>query len=84
MIYKMFSVFDNAAKAFYPPFYQRSTAEAIRSFSDSVRDTKHVFCAHPEDYTLFEVGAFDDSNCQLVGLDPPHRVMLAVEVVQQQ
>lgn len=57
---KCFSVHDAAAEAYLPPFYARSTGEAMRSFVEAANDEKGKFFAHAADYTLFEIGEFDD------------------------
>ena len=59
---KMFSIYDHKAKAYGLPFYQRQSGEAIRSFSDLANDEKSNVCKHPEDYTLFLLGDFDEST----------------------
>ncbi len=35
---------------------------AKRTFQDCVNDPEHAFGAHPEDYTLFSHGHFDQSE----------------------
>lgn len=70
MIYKAFSVWDEAAKAFLPPFYLVATAQAVRAFSDCVRDKSHAFARNPHDYTLFSLGSFDDQGGTLIGALP--------------
>lgn len=62
MITRMFSVYDSKAKAFLPPFFMPVDAVAKRTFSDCANDPRHAFCMHPEDYTLFALGTFDDNN----------------------
>lgn len=61
---KMFTVFDSKAEAYLPPFYMQSTGQALRSFEDTCNDETHAFHKHPADYTLFELGVWDDENCQ--------------------
>lgn len=60
------SVYDAAVGAYMQPFFCRSKSEAIRSFSDAVGAKESQFCAHPEDYTLMCVGAWDDATADLV------------------
>jgi len=79
---KMFSVFDSKVGAFMNPFFVRSTAEAIRVFSDAVSNPQQGFCKHPEDYTLFEIGSWDDQTAAIDHLDTPHSLGLAVQFVK--
>lgn len=68
MILKIFSVYDNKAAAFLPPFFMSNTAVAQRAFSDAVSDPSHAFAKNPTDYNLFEVGSFDDLTAVITPL----------------
>lgn len=54
-----FSVHDSKAEAFLQPFFDQARGSAIRSFIDAVNEEGHQFNRHADDYTLFEVGVFD-------------------------
>ena len=62
---KIFTVYDSKAEAYMPPFFMQSTGQAMRTFEDTVRDENHAFAKHPEDYTIFELGTFDDANASI-------------------
>lgn len=62
MKHKMFSVYDEKAAAFLPPFMLPTAPMAVRAIGDCVRDEKHAFCRNPADYTLFELGEFNDNT----------------------
>ena len=70
MRHRVFSVLDGKAKAFLPPFCVGEVGVATRLFSDMVCEPKHQFNNHPEDYTLFEVGLFDDGTALLEPFGP--------------
>lgn len=59
---KIFSIYDSQAAAFLPPFFLTNEAVARRHFYDSANDPNHMFCMHPNDYTLFMLGTWDDDN----------------------
>lgn len=61
MVSKVFTVYDSKAEAYLTPFLMRTKSEAIRGFQDVCNDDKSNFCKYAEDYTLFEIGEFDDS-----------------------
>lgn len=65
MILDIFSVYDSKAKAFLPPFFMVNSMVARRSFGEAANDANHQFCKHPEDYTLFKIGTWDDSTCAM-------------------
>ena len=61
MIHKIFAVYDSKAETYTPPYFQHKEAMAIRSFADCCNDPGHTFGVHPEDYTLYNLGEYDDS-----------------------
>ncbi len=63
MKHKIFSIFDSVAQCYLPPFCLHEKAMAVRTFGDCVNSSDHQFGKHPGDYTLFELGSFDDSVC---------------------
>lgn len=62
---KAFSIFDSKAEAYIQPFFHRATGEAIRAFETACSKPDHAFHIHAADYTLFEIGTFDESNACL-------------------
>ncbi len=70
MRYRSFSVFDDKAKAFLPPFFCGEVGQASRMFSDLVNTEGHQFAKHPEDYVLYEIGLFDDGKALLEPFGP--------------
>lgn len=64
MITKIYSVYDNAVQAYLPPMQFRTRGEAIRAVSAALREPDHQFSKHSPDYSLFELGEFDDSNAK--------------------
>lgn len=73
MIYLVYSVYDDKAKAYLPPFFLPTEGMAKRTFADAVNDHNHQFGRHPEDYTLFYLGKFDDSNAEFSTETPKGR-----------
>ncbi len=68
MIHKIFVIYDAAAAAYFPPFFIHEEGIAIRTFTDCVNDKEHPFGKHPKDYTLMEIGVFDDANGKITTL----------------
>lgn len=64
-----------------PPFYMNSTGAAARAFEDSVNDSSHAFNKHPADYTLFEIGTFNDQNAEITLLELRINIANAIEVL---
>lgn len=63
MMLKVFSVFDTKLATFGRPWYELTEASAIRVFSDAVNDNSNQanqWFKHPEDFSLYLLGEFDD------------------------
>ena len=60
MLHKIFSVFDSKAELYLTPFFMKTKGEAVRGFEDVANDKNSAIGRHPEDYTLFELGEYDD------------------------
>lgn len=78
---KMFTIYDSKAAAFLQPFFAATTAVAVRSFSAAARQEGHDFHNYAEDYTLFELGEFDQENAKMMLCDSPKSICLASTVL---
>jgi len=78
---RSFAVYDTKAKAYLPPFFFSEVGQAHRLFSDAVNDPKHVFGTHPEDYSLFEIGLYDDVTAKLEPFGP-ELIVTGLQVVR--
>lgn len=63
---KLYSIYDRAAVAHMRPWTARHDGEALRSFGDLVNDRETAVGQHPEDYTLFAHGTFDEVTGDVV------------------
>lgn len=64
MIHYQFAIHDNKAGAYLPPFILPRIEMAQRTFADCINSADHQFGAHPDDYTLFSLGLFDDETAK--------------------
>jgi len=62
MIYRVFSIHDAGVGAYAIPFHVNHVAYALRYFETLARDPKSDVSKFPSQFTLFEIGEFDDSN----------------------
>jgi len=65
MKHQMFAIYDSKANAYLPPWVIHQNEMAIRLFADMCNDPKHQFGKNPADYTLFNIGAYDDNKGQV-------------------
>lgn len=80
---KVYAVYDSKAQAFMAPFQTHTRGMAIRMWTDTVNDEKTQFHKHPGDFTLFELGEYDDENGKFENKSTPESCGLAVEFIQE-
>lgn len=59
---KMFTVFDKQAKVFCRPFSSENNQTAIRAFAYSANDLTTDIGRYPQDFSLYSIGYFDDTD----------------------
>lgn len=62
MILKIFSLYDSKAEAYMQPFFMQTKGQAIRAITDTATNKESQIGRHPADFTLFELGEYNDSN----------------------
>ena len=83
MRHRAFSVYDQKALAYLPPFFMPEVGMATRAFTDMVNDREHMFGKHPEDFTLFELALFDDLKGMLEPFKAPELVVTSLAVLKE-
>ena len=76
MTLKAFTVYDSKAEAYLQPFFMQSKGQAIRAFQDLANDETHQFGKYPADFTLFEIGEYDDATALIKNHD--HKINLGI------
>lgn len=84
MLFTVFSIYDSAVSTWLPPLFARNKGEMLRNFADGVADPKSQLARHPGDYSLFELGTWDDDKCVFTTLKAPIRLCLALDFVKAQ
>jgi len=82
MILKIFTVHDSKAEAFITPFFCPTSGVAIRNFEAAANEEGHAFHNHASDYTLFEIGEFDDQSADVRMLASPVSLGLAINYIK--
>lgn len=76
---KILAIHDSKSEMFGRPFFVRAYGEGERMFIDVVNDGKSDYSKHPGDFTLFEVGEFDDVSGTVIPLPAPRSMGVAVQ-----
>lgn len=74
----LFSVFDSKAEAFIQPFFSLNTGTGKRAFKTAANDPKADFHINAGDYTLFELGTFDQNTGKFEILESPENHGMAI------
>jgi len=83
MITQIFSVYDSKTKAYFPPMYFPTIGAAIRTMEDTLLDQDNQITRHPEDYTLFHIGEWNDENATITMLKTAVKIGIAHEFIRQ-
>ena len=67
---KIVTVLDSKAEAYLKPLFFKSKGEAIRMFENEVNGNHDTMLSkHPEDFTLYEIGEWDERSGKLTILE---------------
>jgi hypothetical protein len=61
----IYTVFDSASGVFDRPFCAISDQAAVRAFGDICGNSEHPVGMHPDDYSLYRVGVFDNNLAEI-------------------
>lgn len=78
---KVFSIYDEKALVYRNPFFMAHDGQALRAFGDLVGDKDSEVAKHPEDYTLYRLGEYDDCSGVFESLKAPVFMSRAVDFV---
>lgn len=70
MIHRIFSVLDLKIGAYASPFFMPTVAAAKRAFSGACNDPSTMLYKHPEDFSLYLLGEFDDESGAVTPVQP--------------
>ncbi|QXP08272.1 MAG: nonstructural protein [Arizlama microvirus] len=80
-------MYDAKTESYGVPFFRDFTANAIREWSEvasTKTDKQNQIAKFPADFTLFEIGSFEQTTGTLVMLDTKYSLGLASEHVKQE
>ena len=66
----LYVVFDSASGVYDRPWVGQSDGGALRAFGDIACDAEHPIGKHPECYSLFRLGEYDDNTGIIVRKSP--------------
>lgn len=81
---KIYTIYDSKSETYSYPYQARATGEALRIFTTIANDDQHPIGKYPADYTLFQIGEFDDQKADYKILDAKINLGNALEFVNKE
>lgn len=75
----IYAVYDSKVESYLQPLFFQSKGEAMRSWQTAANDQNTMMCQHPEDFTLFELGSYDEQTGKFENHNTPISVGVAIE-----
>lgn len=75
MITNMYTIYDSKAETYSKPFHMLNDSLALRSCTDLANDPNSELNRHPEDFTLFLIGEWDDNSCEFEIRESPKSIL---------
>lgn len=66
-----YAVYDRKAEMYAPPFLEVKDGTAIRAIQDAIASKDHPFAKHPADFSLHQLGTFDDETGVITANEKP-------------
>lgn len=80
MIINAYAVYDSKAEAYMQPIFYKTEGEALRAFTNACKLPEHPFHENAEDFTLFQLGDFDDTTGLMAPFTTPKPLCKAIEM----
>lgn len=75
MLINIYTIYDSKAAAYLQPFFAMTDGVAQRQISDAILEPDHQFAKHTEDFTLYRLAIFDDSDG---GISPKKQLLITL------
>jgi len=72
-----YSIFDDKAREFMPPFFMPTNGVAIRAFGQDCKNPQTTFAKFPADFLLYHIGAYDQYTGELIPFAFVDRVIIS-------
>lgn len=77
----VYVILDKASESYGRPLVYATDAVAIRELSAEVRNGETFFGKHPQDFSLYYLGTYDDGSAMFELLPEPRFVIAAVSLL---
>ena len=81
---KVYSIYDSKSGLYDKPFLALNSAVIIREFETMANDPNSTVGKYPEDFTLFELGEYDNKTGKYKNHDTPKSMGVGIEFINKQ
>jgi hypothetical protein len=78
----IYAMYDEKAEAYHRPFIFKTDGQAVRAFSDGVKDQQSNLAKHYQDYSLYCIGIFNEETAEIDSFNPVKLICRASEFVE--
>lgn len=75
----VFAIYDSKVETYQKPFFMLSKGQALRAWIDLINDQQSEVSKHPEDFTLFLLGSYDENTGKFENEATPQSLGVAIE-----
>lgn len=80
----IFCIYDSIGQYFTPPFFAINQGDAVRSVTSLVNSKQEIpICQCPNDFTLYEIGSFDDASAFIETHSQPQHVCICSALIKR-
>lgn len=81
-LFRIYSVYDEKAEDFSPPFFQQNDRLAMRMLQEGMKGNS-MLGAYPEDFKLYCLGEFNSGTGKVVGIELPKLVCIVKDLTNK-
>ena len=71
----IFSIYDNVAQTFEPPFTEKNKGTAIRRIQDLIQNNSNSpYAKFPDNFALYHIGYFDNDDGSILDIESSHTI----------
>lgn len=78
----VFAVLDSKTGVYDHPMFLLTRGQALRGWTDACNDPRTDMCKYPHDFSLMEIGSYDEDTGRFENLDAPVNLGIAVHFKQ--
>jgi hypothetical protein len=80
---QIYSILDDKAQLYSPPFIAQNDGIAIRMVMDILRSSDNNLARYPTDHKLVLIGIWDDINGEIMPVDGPPKLVDPISKIKQ-